>query len=182
MVRHNVFGLGEVIRREEIGGFIYLWVRYENGKEVKLSIPFSFETGAVEALGSLKDEVDQAIADKKAKLSAPAPSKIQAAPAKKVPTRHIPSSPIEADFENYLISRGYKREGDKGNHSTVYYYIDGVETVLTEEGISWDTLKSTVSDLVPKYDAGGVKELVGAKQHRTVINALKRFAEFVGKP
>jgi hypothetical protein len=76
MVRHNVFGLGEVIRREEINGFTYLWVRYENGNEVKLGIPFSFENGAVEALGSLKDEVDQAIAEKKAKLSAPAPSKI----------------------------------------------------------------------------------------------------------
>ena len=182
MVRHNVFGLGEVVRREVIGGFPYLWVWYENGAESKLGIPYSFASGAVEALGSLKDEVDQAIADKKAKLSALAPSKIPAAPANKVPTRYIPSSPIEADFENYLISRGYKREGDKGNHSTVYYYIDGVETVLTEEGISWDTLKSTVSDLVPKYDAGGVKELVGAKQHRTVINGLKRFAEFVGKP
>ena len=182
MVRHNVFGLGEVIRREEINGFTYLWVQYENGKEVKLGIPFSFMNGAVEALGSLKDEVDQAIAEKKAKLSAPAPSKIPVAPVKKVPTRYIPSSPIEADFENYLISRGYKREGDKGNHSTVYYYIDGVETVLTEEGISWDTLKSTVYDLVPKYDGGGVKELIGAKQHRTVINGLKRFAEFVGKP
>ena len=35
MVRHNVFGLGEVIRREEINGFTYLWVRYENGNEVK---------------------------------------------------------------------------------------------------------------------------------------------------
>ena len=66
MVRHNVFGLGEVIRREEVNGFTYLSVRYENGKEVKLGIPFSFENGAVEALGSLKDEVDQAIAERQA--------------------------------------------------------------------------------------------------------------------
>ena len=40
MVRHNVFGLGEVIRREEINGFSYIWVRYKNGREVKLGIPF----------------------------------------------------------------------------------------------------------------------------------------------
>ena len=182
MVRHNKFGVGEVIGREVVSSFTFLNVRFESEKEMKLGIPFSFETGMVEALGELKEEVDQAIAEKKAKLSAPAPSKIPVAPVKKVSTRYIPSSPIEADFENYLISRGYKREGDKGNRSTVYYYIDGVETVLTEEGISWDALKSTVSDLAPKYDAGGVKELVGAKQHRTVINGLKRFAEFVGKP
>ena len=107
MVRHNVFGLGEVIRREEVNGFTYLLVRYENGKEIKLSIPFSFETGAVEALGSLKDEVDQAIADKKAKLSAPAPSKIQAAPAKKVPTTFTTScasaTPPSPPFKNTSV-------------------------------------------------------------------------------
>lgn len=182
MVRHKVFGLGEVIRREEINGFTYLWARYENGKEVKLGLPFSFENGAVEALGSLKDEVDQAIAAKKAKLSAPMPPKAPAVPTKKVPAKYIPSSPIATDFENYLIARGYKQEGERGNHSTVYYYLDGVGTVLTEEGISWDTLKSTASDLVPQYETGGAKELIGAKQHRTVVNALKRFAEFVGKP
>jgi hypothetical protein len=94
----------------------------------------------------------------------------------------MPSGPIPSAFEKYLIARGYRQEGERGSHSTVYYYMDGVETVLTEEGISWDTLKSVVSDLVPQYDAGGAKELIGAKQHRTVINALKRFAEFVGKP
>ena len=182
MVRHNVFGLGEVIRREEINGFTYIWVRYENGREVKLGIPFSFENGAVEALGSLKDEVDQAIAEKKAKLSAPAPSKIPAVPAKKASVKSMPSGPIPSAFEKYLIARGYRQEGKRGSHSTVYYYMDGVETVLTEEGISWDTLKSVASDLVPQYDAGGAKELIGARQHRTVINALKRFADFVGKP
>ena len=129
MVRHNVFGLGEVIRREEINGFTYLWVRYENGREVKLGIPFSFENGAVEALGSLKDEVDQAIAEKKAKLSAPAPSKIPAVPARKLSAKYIPSSPIAADFEKYLIARGYRQEGKRGSHSTVYYYILSEKTL-----------------------------------------------------
>jgi hypothetical protein len=94
----------------------------------------------------------------------------------------MPSGPIPAAFEKYLIGKGYKLEGDNGNRSTVYYYIDGVETVLTEEGISWETLRTTVHDLIPRYDAGGAKELIGAKQHRTVICSLKQFAEFVGKP
>ena len=181
MVRHNVFGLGEVIRREEVNGFTYIWVRYENGREVKLGIPFSFANGAVEALGSLKDEVDQAITERLARL-ATTPSAAPTTPAKRAAAKTMPSGPIPAAFEKYLIGKGYKLEGDNGNRSTVYYYIDGVETVLTEEGISWETLRTTVHDLIPRYDAGGAKELIGAKQHRTVICSLKQFAEFVGKP
>ena len=156
MVRHNVFGLGEVIRREEINGFTYLWVQYENGTEAKLGIPYSFSSGAVEALGDLKDEVDRVIAEKMARLAAPVsvPAKKPAAPARKSAAKHIPSCPTEAAFERYLIGRGYKIEGDRGNRSTVYYYLDGVEKVLTEEGITWDSLKSVVSDLIPEYESG----------------------------
>lgn len=182
MVRHNVFGLGEVIRREEVNGFTYLWVRYENGNEVKLGIPFSFENGAVEALGSLKDEVDQAIADKKAKLSAPVPSKTSAAPAKKASTKSMPSGPIPSAFENYLIDAGYAVETESGNPSTVYSYLNAVESVRAEEGVSWDTLKADIDRIVSKYDEGGLMAWFGAKSNRTVISALKRFAEYVGKP
>ena len=182
MVRHNVFGLGEVIRREEINGFTYLWVQYENGNEVKLGIPFSFMNGAVEALGSLKDEVDQAIAKKKAKLSAPVPSKIPAAPVKKASAKSMPSGPIPSAFENYLIDAGYAVETESGNPSTVYSYLNAVESVRAEEGISWDTLKADIDRIVNKYDEGGQMAWFGAKSNKTVINALKRFTEFVGKP
>ena len=182
MVRHNVFGLGEVIRREEVNGFTYIWVRYENGREAKLGIPFSFENGAVEALGSLKDEVDQAIAEKKAKLSAPAPSKIPAVPAKKASAKSMPSGPIPSAFENYLIDVGYAVETESGNPSTVYSYLNAVESVRVEEGVSWDTLKADIERIVNKYDEGGLMAWFGAKSNRTVISALKRFADFVGKP
>ena len=185
MVRHNVFGLGEVIRREEINGFTYLWVRYENGNEVKLGIPYSFESGAVEALGSLKDEVDQAIARKKSTYTTTAPaaaSKTSGVPTKKASAKTVPSGPIPSAFENYLIDAGYAVETDSGNPSTVYSYLNAVESIRVDEGISWDTLKTNISSIVPQYDVGGTKELVGAKSNKTYINALKRFAEFVGKP
>ena len=184
MVRHNAFGLGEVVRREVIDGFPYLWVRYENGTESKLSIPYSFASGAVEALGALKDEVNQVIAEKMARLAAPAPDPAKAAAAsrKKTSARHIPSCPTATAFEIYLIMEGYKVETDSGNPSTVYSYINAVESVLEEEGLSWDTLKTNISAIVPQYDVGGSKELVGAKSNKTYINALKRFAEFLGKP
>ena len=182
MVHHNVFGLGEVIRREEVNGFTYIWVRYENGKEIKLGIPFSFENGAVEALGSLKDEVEQAIAEKKAKLSTPMSSTAPVAPTKKAAAKTMPTGPIPTAFEKYLINAGYKEETDDGAPSTVYSYVNAVESVRAEEGISWDTLKADIDDIVDKYDEGGLMSWFGAKSNKTVINALKRFAEFVGKP
>ena len=183
MVRHNVFGLGEVIRREEINGFTYLWVRYENGNEVKLGIPFSFMNGVVEALGSLKDEVDQAIAERQARLAAATtPATAPSAPAKRAAAKTMPTGPIPTAFEKYLIDEGYAVETDSGNPSTVYSYLNAVESIRVDEGISWDTLKTNISAIVPQYDVGGSKELVGAKSNKTYINALKRFAEFVGKP
>ena len=183
MVRHNVFGLGEVIGREEVNGFTYLLVRYENGKEVKLGIPFSFEKGAVEALGTLKDEVDQAIAERRTRLAtATASAAAPSAPAKRAAAKTMTTGPIPSAFEQYLIDQDYAVETDSGNPSTVYSYLNAVESIRVDEGISWDTLKTNVSSIVPLYDVGGAKELVGAKSNKTYINALKRFADFVGKP
>jgi hypothetical protein len=181
MVRHNVFGLGEVIRREEVNGFTYIWVRYENGREVKLGIPFSFENGAVEALGSLKDEVEQAITERLARL-ATTPSAAPSAPTKRAAAKTMPTGPIPSAFEQYLIDQRYSVETDSGNPSTVYAYVNAVESIRVDEGISWDTLKTNISSIVPLYDVGGAKELIGAKSNKTYINALKRFADFVGKP
>lgn len=182
MVRHNVFGLGEVIRREEVNGFTYIWVRYENGREVKLGIPFSFENGAVEALDSLKDEVEQAIAERQARLAALTPAAAPSAPAKRAAAKTMPTGPIPSAFEQYLIDQDYAVETDSGNPSTVYAYVNAVESIRVDEGISWDTLKTNISSIVPLYDVGGAKELIGAKSNKTYINALKRFADFVGKP
>ena len=182
MVRHNKFGVGEVIGREVVSGFTFLNVRFENGREMRFGIPQSFNTGALEPLGSLKDEVEQAIAEKKATLSAPMPSTAPATPAKKATAKTMPTGPIPTAFEKHLIAEGYAVETKSGNPSTVYSYVNAVESVRAEEGISWGTLKTDIDDIVDKYDEGGLMSWFGAKSNKTVINALKRFAEFVGKP
>lgn len=182
MVRHNKFGVGEVVGREVVSGFIFLNVRFENGRGMRFSIPQSFETGALEPLGMLKNEVEQAIAEKKAKLSALAPTSAPAAPTKKATSKTMPTGPIPSAFEKHLIDEGYAVETDSGNPSTVYSYVNAVESVRVEEGVSWDTLKTDIATIVPLYDEGGIKQMIGAKSNKTVINALKRFAEFVGKP
>jgi hypothetical protein len=181
-VRHNTLGIGEVVSKDVISGFTFLNVRFGNGKEMKLGIPSSFETGAVEALGSLKDEVDQAIAERQARLAAPTPAAAPSAPAKRATAKTMPTGPIATAYEEYLISAGYKEETDEGAPSTVYSYVNAVESVRAEEGISWDTLKMNIDRFVSKYDEVGSMSWFGAKSNKTVINALKRFAEFVGKP
>ena len=180
-VRHNTLGIGEVVSKDVISGFTFLNVRFGNGKEMKLGIPSSFETGAVEALGSLKDEVDQAIAERQARLAALTPAAAPSAPAKRATAKTMPAGPILSAFEQHLIDQGYSIKTDSGNPSTVYSYLNAVESIRVDEGISWDTLKTNISSVVPLYDVGGDKELIGAKSNKTYINALKRFAEFVGK-
>ena len=93
-----------------------------------------------------------------------------------------PMGPDATAFAQYLISAGYKEETDEGAPSTVYAYLNAVESVRAEEGLSWDTLKMNIHSIVAKYDEGGVKSWFGAKSNKTVINALKRYAEFVHTP
>jgi hypothetical protein len=147
-----------------------------------LGIPYSFASGAVEALGALKEEVEQVIAEKMARLATPAPVKPAAVSTKKASAKHTPSCPAATAFEIYLILDGYKVKTDSGNPSTVYSYVNAVESVLEEEGLSWDALKANISATVSKYDVGGEKEVFGAKSNRTVISALKCFENYVNKP
>ena len=182
MVKHKTFGMGKVINKMVVGGFPCITVQFDSGKQMHFAIPVSFETGLMEAFGPLKDEVAQAIADRKARFASITPTRKPIAAARRRPIHTIPAGPIPAAFEKYLIKKGYKVKNRKGNPSTVTYYLNAVESVRTEEGISWDTLKNTVSSIVPQYDAGGTKELLGAYQHKTVINALKRFSEFALNP
>jgi hypothetical protein len=77
---------------------------------------------------------------------------------------------------------GYKVKTDSGDPSTVYSYVNAVESVLEEEGLNWDALKANIAATVSKYDMGGEKEAFGAKSNRTVISALKCFENYVNKP
>lgn len=189
MVRHNTFGLGEVIGKNVISGVTYLKVRFEDGTQKQFCIPKSFETGALEALGDFKAEVEQITAERNALIAAEA-TKAAVLPkyteASSKPNRTAtskskpcPTGPVADDFEKYLIDADYKVETDDGAPSTVYSYLNAVESVRVEEGMSWDTLADNIDDIILKYDEGGPKADFGAKSNKTVINALKRFGEYV---
>ena len=191
-VRHKTYGYGEVISKEVGKTGTAITVRFEDGVEKRFSIPESFIVGALVAERELKDEVDRAIEQKRARDEArrkealasvaPVASAHPAAHvcrAKKHPVAVAVRSTIEAAYEEYLIKAGYKIETDSGNQSTVPQYVRAVNSVLDIEGMSWSSLKNRIGEIVAKYDVGGAMESFGKKSMSTPINALKRFGEFV---
>ena len=189
-VKHKLFGVGEVINREDKENGTYITVRFKSGKEMRFGIPESFTLGIIDAEGSLKDEVDKAIAEKNERQRARL-EELSAASAIVAPStpshRHgrTPATPvtvrgsIEIAFEEYLVNAGYCEYTATGNPSTVFSYIHAIKKVLEEEGLSWHSLQRDIENIVPIYDIGGTKQHIGAKSNCTVINALKRFREFV---
>ena len=189
-VNHKIYGVGEVINKETTEGGIYITVKFESGKEARFSIPDSFTLGIMVAEGNLKGEVDAAIAEKKAREQARfeqlnATSTVVATTTPSNRHGRTPATPvtvrgsIEIAFEEYLVNAGYCEYTATGNPSTVFSYIHAIKKVLEEEGLSWHTLQRDIENIVPIYDIGGSKQHIGAKSNCTVINALKRFREFV---
>ncbi|GEM_PF-639950 len=85
-----------------------------------------------------------------------------------------------AGFAGWLLSNGYKEYGISGNKSTVYQYSKYIEDVMERESMSQMTLKDNIAQIVKKYDVGGECEELGQRGHRTCINALKKYYEYVG--
>jgi|GEM_PF-1590514 len=83
-------------------------------------------------------------------------------------------------YRDYLIKLGYKEYTPSGNPSTVYQYIKSIELVMYHENYNyWQDVADNIDELIPKYDIGGKKEKIGNQSKRSVINALKRFEEFL---
>ena len=86
---------------------------------------------------------------------------------------------LKARFNQYLILEGYRSKSLSGNPSTIPQYVSSVEKVCEREGCTWTLLASRIGIIVHRYDIGGREEEFGNLSHRTVVNALKRFQEFI---
>ncbi len=86
---------------------------------------------------------------------------------------------MEKRFKQFLISRGYKEITPSGRPSTVYDYGKRISRICKDEHLSWQGLAENIETILPQYDFGGCKEALGRKSHNAVINALRRFAEFI---
>ena len=189
-VNHKIYGVGEVINKETTENGSYITVKFESGKEARFSISDSFTLGIMVANGDLKDEVDAAIAEKRAREAArleelKATSAVVSGATQSHRHGRTPSAPvtvkgsIEIAFEEYLSNAGYAEYTASGNPSTVFSYTHAIKKVLEEEGLSWHSLQSNIENIISLYGIGGAKQHIGAKSNCTVINALKRFGEFV---
>lgn len=83
------------------------------------------------------------------------------------------------EFLKYLIDKGYKELTPAGNKSTAYDYTKRVEKICKDENITISTLVNDIDKYIKEYDIGGIKEEEGKKSNSAVINALKRFKEFL---
>ena len=92
----------------------------------------------------------------------------------KTPTRISVTGNLKEDFKTYLTESGYEL-------SVVYAYPRAIGIVCAEECISWKTLLQNINKIIPLYSKDGVKEDIGNYQNKTVINALKRYRDFVLK-
>ena len=77
-------------------------------------------------------------------------------------------------FEEYLEFSGYSL-----GTTTVDYAQRRMSFVLQTENINITELIVNIDSYIKAYDFGGTKEDLGKKSNRAVINALKRFKEFL---
>ena len=190
-VKHKDWGVGVITKREVCvnGKFIevdeggcYITAKFDNGKEIRLAIPKSFENGILEPLGDLKTEVENAAAEIEGKRA-----EQQAKYGISDGTRQIEESKtrstkkgakialtgdLKKDYESYLSASGYE-------DNVVYQYSRAIDIVCKEENITWVELTKIIMSVIKKYDKGGEKEKIGNYQKKTVINAIKRFKEFI---
>lgn len=78
-----------------------------------------------------------------------------------------------------MIENGYKEWTPSGNPSTVYDYVKRIDKICEGENISWPQLAKDISKYLELYEIGGIKGELGKKSHNAVINALRRFSEFI---
>jgi hypothetical protein len=86
---------------------------------------------------------------------------------------------MKQKFQEYLAKQGYSVTTPSGNPSTVYDYAKRIDRVCEWENTTWAGLAKNIGTIVTQYDTGGGKEHLGKKSNSAVINALKRFSEFL---
>ena len=102
-------------------------------------------------------------------------------------SKNIPKSTIEQekalnDFKDYLISCGYAEYTPRGLPSTAFDYVERIKKVLEWESMSLTELNQNINSICREYDSGGTKQELGDTSHRAVINALKRYREYLSTP
>lgn len=78
------------------------------------------------------------------------------------------------NFKTYLLNQNYKP-------LTAEDYKGRIERLLAKEKINLDTLIKNITSILPEYEKTGKKHAYGKRSHSSVLNALRRFSEFLAE-
>ena len=81
-------------------------------------------------------------------------------------------STLREKFKNYLVS-------SKLSKNTANVYACGVQQVCAIEGLSWEDLKKNIDTILPLYEKGGPKEVMGKGLNGAVICGLRKYYDFI---
>ena len=81
---------------------------------------------------------------------------------------------MQKQFEQYLLEKNYKP-------TTSIDYPARLERLCSKEKISFEHLAQHLAEILPQYETNGKKHSYGKRSHSSVLNALRRFAEFLNE-
>ena len=79
---------------------------------------------------------------------------------------------MQKQFEEYLLAKNYRP-------TTSIDYPARLERLCKKEKISYEHLAQHIYEIMPQYEKNGKKNSYGRRSHSSVINALRRFSEFL---
>lgn len=79
---------------------------------------------------------------------------------------------MQKQFEEYLLAKNYSA-------TTSIDYPARLERLCRKEKISYEHLAQHIYDIMPEYEKTGKKSSYGRRSHSSVLNALRRFTEFL---
>ena len=81
---------------------------------------------------------------------------------------------MQKQFEQYLLAKNY-------SPLTSIDYPARLERLCRKEKISYEHLAQHLPEIMPQFDKNGKKSSYGKRSHSSVINALRRFSEFLSE-
>ena len=81
---------------------------------------------------------------------------------------------MQKQFEQYLQAKNYRP-------TTSIDYPARLERLCRKEKFSYEHLAQHLAEIMPQYEKTGKKSSYGKRSHSSVINALRRFAEFLSE-
>ena len=81
---------------------------------------------------------------------------------------------MQKQFEEYLQAKNYST-------TTSLDYPARLERLCRKEKFSYEHLAQHLAEIMPQYEKTGKNSSYGKRSHSSVINALRRFAEFLSE-